>query len=185
MLGGLSVTSIGSGAFYNNQLTSVTVPPSVTQIGSYAFTSQSPSITVTTKAITNPLSVNDTKVFGLSIASTFGAAVSSDGQTIDITNSFSRVGFDYGFTYGDNQTANFSGIFPCMVQPPLFRQTSASNPTTQLMPALLSLPNNPTTLHPLLKSPASLTMSTATCHSLASPCLPAQPSTTLKLIPTP
>ena len=46
-INGHSVTSIGAYAFYNNQLTSVTIPDSVTSIGIYAFSSnQLTSVTI-------------------------------------------------------------------------------------------------------------------------------------------
>lgn len=46
-IGGTNVTSIGTQAFYNNQLTSVTIPSSVTSIGNLAFSgNQLTSVTI-------------------------------------------------------------------------------------------------------------------------------------------
>ena len=63
-----SVTSIGRGAFYNNALTSVTIPDSVISIGDNAF-SRNPLISASVKQGT---AYNESNSFGINCTESNG-----------------------------------------------------------------------------------------------------------------
>ncbi|MCX5972798.1 MAG: leucine-rich repeat domain-containing protein [Chloroflexi bacterium] len=102
-LGGNSVTSIGNYAFYNNALTSVTIPNSVTTIGDFAFEANA----LTSVTIPNSVTSIGTGAFynnaltsvtiGNSVTSIGYGAFSSNALTsVTIGSSVTTIG-DYAF----------------------------------------------------------------------------------------
>ena len=111
-LGGNSVTTIGNYAFYNNALTSVTIPNSVTTIGDYAFEANA----LTSVTIPNSVTSIGTGVFRVNALSTvtIGNSVTSIGTaafeanaltSVTIPNSVTSIG---GYAFYNNDLTNLS-----------------------------------------------------------------------------
>ena len=109
-IGGVAVRSIGTRAFYNNNLTSVTIPNSVTSIGDYAFSNNNLSSVTIPNSVT---SIGDFAFYNNNLTSvTIPNSVTSIGDyafsnnnltSVTIPNSVTSIG-DYAF-YNNNFTS--------------------------------------------------------------------------------
>ena len=117
-LGGNSVTTIGNYAFYNNALTSVTIPNSVTTIGDYAFEANALTSVTIPNSVTSiggyAFYNNDLTnlSIGNSITSIGNYAFYSNALTsVTIPNSVTTIG-DYAFEANALTSVTFLGNAP-------------------------------------------------------------------------